>query len=208
MKARLHDLSLARDGGYLLTIATRENVGALYDELRETDVDVTVKKHREKRSLDANAYAWVLMDKLAEATGTPTSEVYRQAVKDVGGNTETVCVREKAVQKLCGGWNKNGIGWQTEVMDSKIDGCKNVVLYYGSSTFDTNQMSRLIDNIVQDCKAVGIEPLTPQQLDALKEDWRCTKCQRPRPSPKASRRPYTSATAGAASSAGGTTESL
>ena len=83
MKARLHDLSLARDGGYLLTIATRENVGALYDELHETDVDVTVKKHREKRSLDANAYAWVLMDKLAEATGTPTSVVYRQAVKDV-----------------------------------------------------------------------------------------------------------------------------
>ena len=165
MKARLHDLSLARDGGYLLTIATRENVGALYDELHETDVDVTVKKHREKRSLDANAYAWVLMDKLAEATGTPTSEVYRQAVKDVGGNTETVCVRE----------NKNGIGWQTEVMDSKIDGCKNVVLYYGSSTFDTKQMSRLIDNIVQDCKAVGIETLTPQQLDALKEDWQCTK---------------------------------
>lgn len=175
MKARLHDLSLARDGGYLLTIATRENIGPLYDELNETDVDVTVKKHREKRSLDANAYAWVLMDKLAEATGTPTSEVYRQAVKDVGGNTEIVCVREKAVQKLCDGWNKNGIGWQTEIMDSKIDGCKNVVLYYGSSTFDTKQMSRLIDNIVQDCKAVGIETLTPQQLDALKEDWRCTK---------------------------------
>lgn len=175
MRARLHDLSIARDGGYLLTIATRENVGALFDELHEGDVDVTVKKHREKRSLDANAYCWQLMDKLAEATGTPTSVVYRQAVKDVGGNTEIVCVREKAVQKLCDGWSKNGIGWQTEIMDSKIDGCKNVVLYYGSSTFDTKQMSRLIDNIVQDCKAVGIETLTPQQLDALKEDWRCTK---------------------------------
>lgn len=175
MKARLHDLTLARDGGCVLTIATRENIGAMFDELHETDVDVTVKKHREKRSLDANAYAWVLMDKLAEATGTSTSEVYRQAVKDVGGNTEIVCVREKAVQKLCDGWNKNGIGWQTEIMDSKIEGCKNVVLYYGSSTFDTKQMSRLIDNIVQDCKAVGIETLTPQQLDALKEDWRCTK---------------------------------
>lgn len=175
MKARLHDLTLARDGGYLLTIATREDVGALYDELHETDVDVTVKKHREKRSLDANAYAWVLLDKLAEATGMPTSEVYRQAVKDVGGNTETVCVRENTVQKLCDVWNKNGIGWQTEVMDSKIEGCKNVVLYYGSSTFDTKQMFRLINNIVQDCKEVGIETLTPQQLDALKEDWRCTK---------------------------------
>ena len=99
MKARLHDLSLARDGGYLLTISTRENVGALYDELHEVDVDVTVKKHREKRSLDANAYSWVLLDKLAEATGTPKSEIYRREVRDVGGNTETVCVREKAVQK-------------------------------------------------------------------------------------------------------------
>ena len=171
MKARLHDLSLARDGGYLLTIATRENVGTLYDELHEVDVDVTVKKHREKRSLDANAYSWVLLDKLADSTGTPKSEIYRREVRDVGGNTETVCVREKAVQNLCDGWNKNGVGWQTEVMDSKIDGCKNVVLYYGSSTFDTKQMSRLIDNIVQDCKALGIETLTPQQLDALKEEW-------------------------------------
>lgn len=171
MKARLHDLSLARDGRYLLTIATRENVGTLYDELHEFDVDVTIKKHREKRSLDANAYSWVLLDKLAEATGTPKNEIYRREVRDVGGNTEPVCVREKAVQKLCDGWNKNGIGWQTEVMDSKIDGCKNVVLYYGSSTFDTRQMSRLIDNIVQDCKELGIETLTPQQLDALKEEW-------------------------------------
>lgn len=171
MKARLHDLSLARDGGYLLTIATRENAGALFDELHEVDVDVTVKKHREKRSLDANAYSWVLLDKLAESTGTPKSEIYRREVRDVGGNTETVCVREKAVQKPCDGWNKNGMGWQTEVMDSKIDGCKNVVLYYGSSTFDTKQMSRLIDNIVQDCKELGIETLTPQQLDALKEEW-------------------------------------
>lgn len=171
MKARLHDLSFARDGGYLLTIATRENVGALFDDLREVDVDVTVKKHRERRSLDANAYAWLLMDKLAEATAVPKSDVYRREVKDVGGNTEIVCVREIAVQKLCEGWQNNGIGWQTDVMNSKIDGCKNVVLYYGSSTFDTKQMSRLIDNIVQDCKALGIETLTPQQLDALKEEW-------------------------------------
>lgn len=175
MRARLHDLTLARDGGYLLTISTRENVGALFDDLHEVDVDVTVKKHREKRSLDANAYAWALMDKLSEATGTPRREVYRQAVRDVGGNTEVVCVREKAVKRLCESWQKNGEGWQTEIMDSKISGCKNVILFYGSSTFDTKQMSRLIDNIVQDCKATGIETMTPYQLDALKEDWQCTK---------------------------------
>lgn len=175
MIARLHDLSLARNGGYLLTVSTREDVRELFDTMQDIDVDVTVKKHREKRSLDANAYCWVLLDKLAEATGTPKADIYREAVKSVGGNTEIVCVQERAVQKLRDGWQQNGIGWQTEIMDSKIDGCKNVILYYGSSTFDTKQMSRFIDNIIQDCRSVGIETMTPQQLDALKEDWRCTK---------------------------------
>lgn len=84
MKARLHDLSLARDGGYLLTIATRENVGALYDELHETDVDVTVKKHREKRSLDANAMCWKICTDIANAVGTTKEDVYRNAIKSVG----------------------------------------------------------------------------------------------------------------------------
>lgn len=56
MRARLHDLAVARDGGWLLTIRTNENVGGLFDELHECDVDVAVKKYRKKRSLDANAY--------------------------------------------------------------------------------------------------------------------------------------------------------
>ena len=47
----------------------------------------------------------------------------------------------------------------------------NVTLYYGSSTYDTKQMSRLIDNIVQDCQAVGIETLTPDKLALLLEEW-------------------------------------
>ena len=56
MRARLHDLAVARDGGWLLTIRTNENVGGLFDELHECDVDVAVKKYRKKRSLDSNAY--------------------------------------------------------------------------------------------------------------------------------------------------------
>ena len=175
MKARLHDLSLARDGGYLLTIATRENVGALYDELHETDVDGTVKKHREKRSLDANAYFWVLVDRLAEKTQIPKTDIYRRYIREIGGNHEMVCVIDSAVEKLRNGWEHNGLGWQTDTMPSRVLGCTNVILYYGSSTYNTRQMSHLIDMAVQDCKAVGIETLTPQQLDALKEDWRCTK---------------------------------
>ena len=175
MKARLHDLSLARDGGYLLTIATRENVGALYDELHETDVDVTVKKHREKRSLDANAYFWVLVDRLAEKTRIPKTDIYRRYIREIGGNHEMVCVIDSAVKKLRNGWEHNGLGWQTDTMPSKIPGCTNVILYYGSSTYNTRQMSHLIDMAVQDCQEQNIETLSPEKLAGMMEEWGCTK---------------------------------
>lgn len=171
MKARLHDLTLARDGGYLLTIATRENVGALYDELHETDVDVTVKKHREKRSLDANAYFWVLVDRLAEKTRIPKTDIYRRYIREIGGNHEMVCVIDSAVKKLRNGWEHNGLGWQTDTMPSRIPGCTNVILYYGSSTYNTRQMSHLIDIAVQDCQEQNIETLSPEKLAGMKEEW-------------------------------------
>lgn len=175
MKARLHDLSLARDGGYLLTIATRENIGPLFDELHETDVDVTVKKHREKRSLDANAYFWVLVDRLAEKTRIPKTDIYRRYIREIGGNHEMVCVIDSAVKKLRNGWEHNGLGWQTDTMPSRIPGCTNVILYYGSSTYNTRQMSHLIDMAVQDCQEQNIETLSPEKLAGMMEEWRCTK---------------------------------
>ena len=130
-----------------------------------------LKEFRKKRSLDANAYFWVLCDKLAEATATPKSVIYRQAIRDIGGNSDVVCVRQKAAEKLRSTWERNGIGWITETQPSKVPGCVNVTLYYGSSTYDTVQMSRLIDNIVQDCKVVGVDTMTPLELERLKEDW-------------------------------------
>lgn len=133
--------------------------------------DMEVKQHRERRSLDANAYAWVLIDKLAKATGQAKTRVYREAIREIGGNTETVCIKEEAAAKLCAGWTRNGLGWLTDILPSKLPGCVNVVLYYGSSTFDTAQMARFIDGIIQDCKAVGVETLPPDKLEAMLEGW-------------------------------------
>lgn len=148
----------------------------LLDEIKPGKLyDVTIKEHRDRRSLDANAYAWVLLDKLAERLRIPKTDLYRSYIREIGGNNETVCVLESAANKLRSGWEHNGVGWQTETMPSKINGCVNVTLYYGSSTYDTVQMSRLIDLIVQDCKTQGIETMTPQQLAALMEGWKCTR---------------------------------
>lgn len=148
-------------------------LGAFFQSLdADTEYVVTIDKLKRKRSLDANAYFWVLVDKLATAQGLPsTTEIYRRYIKEIGGNREFVCVREDAADKLCAGWEHNGLGWQTDRFPSKVSGCVNVILYYGSSTYDTAQMSRLIDLAVQDCKALDIETATPMELALLLDKW-------------------------------------
>lgn len=133
--------------------------------------EYSIEKAKKKRSLDANAYFWVLVGKIAAVTGIPRSEIYRHAVKEIGGNCYTVCVLNIAANELCRDWESKGVGWQTERFPSKVKDCINVTLYKGSSEYDTATMSRLIDNIVQDAKALDIETLSPDKLNAMMEAW-------------------------------------
>ena len=130
-----------------------------------------IERKRKKRSTDANAYFFTLADKLAERLNIPKTEIYRNYIKEIGGVSEVVCVRTDAVEKLCEGWRHNGLGWQTDTVPSKIDGCTNVILYYGSSTYNTEQMSRLIDLVVEDCKVQGIETRTPDEIADMLSLW-------------------------------------
>lgn len=159
-----------------LEINEKNTCGACFDELRDAEkIAVKIGKYRAKRSLDANAYCWVLLDKLSEKLNIPKEGIYREAIRDIGGNSETVCVQNKAVERLCSGWSKNGVGWQTETFPSKINGCTNVRLYYGSSTYDSEQMKRLIERIVEDCKENGIDTRTPSEIAELVSLWRQAK---------------------------------
>jgi hypothetical protein len=167
MTGRLKELTRNLNGTWNLTLTLTGECRSIWDKFREKDVDVEIKLHRKKRSLDANAYAWTLMDKIADKLRVDKREVYREAIKDIGGVSEVVCVQDKAVDRLRRGWEQNGIGWQTDILPSKLEGCTNVILYYGSSTYDTRQMSALIDHIVQDAKALGIETLTPREIETM-----------------------------------------
>lgn len=162
--------------GFWLTfrVKNKDEAQRIVAEIKESDkpYELTVEKQKRKRSLDANAYFWVLCDKLAEKTKIPKIEIYRDAIKNIGGNNSVICVRNFEVDKLRATWERNGLGWQTDTMPSKTEGCTNVILYYGSSTYNTEQMSRLIDNIVQDCNEQGIETMTPAELALLKEAWK------------------------------------
>lgn len=167
MRGRIIDLSLGFNRKQRLTLELDGDFRNDFDALRQGDVDITVKKHREKRSLDANAYAWVLIDKIAARMRLTKEQVYKDHIRALGGVSETVCVQDKAVKRLQDAWSKNGIGWQTETFSSKLDGCTNVILYYGSSTYDTAQMSQLIDSLAQTCRRLGIETMPEEELQSI-----------------------------------------
>lgn len=157
----------------VLTLMLNEKQSAvnMFEELKDEKLKIKISKYRKKRSLDSNAYAWALLGKLAEKLKLPSEDIYKSYIKEIGGNSDIVCAKDKAVDKLKQGWSKNGLGWVTDTMPSKIDGCTNVVLYYGSSTYDTAQMSRLIDMIVHDCKAQGIDTKTPAEIAHMMTLW-------------------------------------
>ena len=141
------------------------------DNLKGSKLSIKAVKYRKKRSLDANGYFWALVDKLASKTNMKKKEIYRNAIKEIGGVSEILCLRNEAVEKFCTNWEKNGIGWQTETSPSKFENCTNVIIYYGSSTYDSKQMSMLIDSIIQECKQQGIETLTSAELERMKAEW-------------------------------------
>ena len=171
MIGKLKDLTKARSGEWVISFSTPEDVSAMFDELAQKEVSIEIKQARKHRSLDANAYCWVLIDKIAEKTGIKKTEVYRQAIREIGGVSDTVCVVEKAVERLREGWESKGIGWQTDVMPSKVNGCVNVVLYYGSSAYDSKQMSNLVSSLVQDAEALGIPTITDKEAERLLGSW-------------------------------------
>lgn len=171
MIGRIAGLAFDLNGGQLLTLALDEDFRQMYEQLQGKDLDIGIKLYRKRRSLDANAYAWVLISKIAAFTGADRAEIYREAIRSIGGVSEIVCVRDEAVDKLRKSWAKNGIGWHTETLPSKLEGCTNVILYFGSSTYDTAQMSALIDRLVADAKELGIETATPAQIENYKNLW-------------------------------------
>lgn len=160
-----------------IRVNERETALAMIDELKGMEkLAIKIGKVRKKRSLDANAYAWVLIGKIAEKTKVAKDEVYQEAIRNVGGNYEVVCCKNDAVATLRTIWqnrgSESGPGWVTETMPSKIEGCTNVILYYGSSVFDTEQMNRMIFNLQQDAIQLGIEVRPQAEIDSLLSSWR------------------------------------
>lgn len=167
MKGRLKDLTIGLNGEQNITVSTFGDFRENYEKLKDEDVDIVIKKHRNLRSLDANALCWAVCQELADAMETPVpkEEIYRRAIRDVGEYVP-LPIKEEAVETFCANWAIKGIGWFADIVgDSKIPGYKLVFAYYGSSTYDTKQMSVLLDYLVDEAKQMGIVLRTSKEIE-------------------------------------------
>lgn len=131
---------------------------------------ITIERLKRKRSLNANNYMWQLCQKIAEKVGATKETVYRKNIREVG-SFETVELISAGAARFIRSWEANGLGWVAEPM-SERGGYTTVIAYYGSSSYDTAEMSRLVEAVVEEAKALGVETMTPLELDRLKAAWK------------------------------------
>lgn len=140
----------------------------------ENKLNIELKKYRKKRSNDANSYCWVLCDKIAKEMSKDgaiiTKEtIYKDSILQIG-TFEPMIVEEKAFDNFKRIWEKQGLGFLVQEVSRK-DKCVKVHCYYGSSTYDSKEMSLLIDLLVELAKSLDIETKPQAEINSLLESW-------------------------------------
>lgn len=161
-----------REGVWLmLRVPSTAKAQSICEQYENGKYVAELKEHRKKRSMNANNYFWQLVDQIAERLGREKEELYLEYVKRVGPFKDFTLSEDEA-KTFRVAWSMLGTGWPTEQVDYSPSGREVIVrAYYGSSQYNTRQMSRLIDMAVEDAKDLGIEVLTPVELDRMKGEW-------------------------------------
>ena len=158
-----------------IQIKTRADVikvqSALLDMVVDLDkgktFDCEIKQHREKRSKNANDYSWVLQDKIAKALGRSIDDIHAEMVLDYGV-IETYSIKKEAFDSA-----KRLFDYYKILGESTVNGSAFIHVRAGIGThlYDTAEMARFIDGVVQEAKDLGIETKTPQEIAELMSLW-------------------------------------
>ena len=124
-----------------------------------------ISEYHEKRSLNANSYAWALIGKIADALHKSKEEIYIQMLKDYGQSEFVSVLSNIDVSGYFKYYEEYGIG--------HVEGreFKHYKIFKGSSEYDSKEMAILIDGIVQEAKQLDIETIPPEEIERLKKGW-------------------------------------
>lgn len=178
MIGELKGLSKDFDGRQIISVAVQADFREAYDDLKDGKVTVEIKKYRNGRSLDANAFAWVLINQIAAKLqekepkhGWTPEEVYRTAIRDVADACSVHCIPNNQVQQFVEDWKSLGMGFQVETFPSQIEGCTNGKFWKGSHLYNTQQMSTLISILIQEAEQQGIPTIPDKEVEEKLKGW-------------------------------------
>ena len=157
-----------------------DKMPTFFDELKDKVLNLTVKEYKEKRSLDANAYFYVLVNKIAEELKISDREVHDKLL------SENLCFiyNDGVMDWKVTDTEPNKYGLLREGSNYFIDSLNKVVLtkgkpkvgriYWhikGSHQMDSKEMSRLIGSTITEAKQLGIETMTPDEIERMVQQW-------------------------------------
>lgn len=173
MRGKLRDLTMNRDGTQNVTVTVQADFREKFDQLKEKDLDIEIKQHREKRSKNANSYFHVLVNKIAVELNQSDEEVKTRLVTEYG----VVAKDEDGLSigfKLPSSVDVSRIYPYTRCFDKRWENGKEFSCYLvlkQTHDMDTKEMARLIDGAIEEAKELGIETDTPEQIAQFKRQW-------------------------------------
>lgn len=166
------------EGGWLMVKPEREDLGkamAIVRNHKDKLYNLEVKEHRKKRSNDANAKMWALINEMSVILHLPPMEIYQGYIPDVGGNYWIAPVKPEEIEERTRDWCRDHIGRMVDDIGpcriEDLKGYHNLKMYRGSSEYDAPTFSRLLDLVIQDCKQLGIETMSEREKSLLLEEW-------------------------------------
>lgn len=173
VKAKLHDISFDEHGKQRVTFTLDRR--AEMGDLRDKDIRLKAVRWREKRSLNANAYFYVLAGKIAEKTTQSLTEVHNQLISDYGrvemdGDRVMNIIMDASID-----WRKlEGIHLHPTSARRTMDNDRLYQVYLvmrGSHTYDSAEMATLIDGTISEAQSLDIETITPQEKERMLQLW-------------------------------------
>lgn len=161
-------IGFLEEGKPILQFAINERMAAfeLIDEyINNEKLSIKVDVYKEKRSLNANNYAWKLITEIGNKLRMSKEDVYLMMLKRYGQSEMVSVLAHVPFGKF--------VKYYDEVGESELKGklFKHYRVYQGSSEFDTKEMSIFIDGIVSEAKDLGIPTETPEQIARMKDLW-------------------------------------
>ena len=169
------------EGGCFIIKPVREDIGkamALIKGLMNRQYTLEIKQFRKKRSLDANQKMWALINEMSTKIHLTPEEIYQGYIPDVGNNYRVFPVKPEEINEFATEWCNGHLGRMVEDMGPcrkrDLIGYHNLRCYRGSSEYDVQTFSRLLNLVEQDCRQLGIDVLSERERSLLMEEWGAT----------------------------------